>query len=282
MSGYIKISRQIWESTAFAHEVFSEREAWVWMISEASFVDRRKRVGDLIVHLDRGDLALSSRFAASVWGWTDSKVRRYLKRLEKLEMILAKTDAGVTVVSICNYEKFQSGEQAGDAVPTQDRRRTDANYKKDEIRMKEGEEIEANASYKKTRGSRLSSDWFLPKDWGEWAVSEGCSVDMIRSEADKFRDYWVSKAGSSATKVDWQATWRNWIRAAMDRAPMSKQSGKRHDGFDNHGSAQGRGDRVDPALTNILRLAGVGQAPSDDSGGVGGFGEEIRPFRLGS
>lgn len=141
---------------------------------------------------------------------------------------------------------------------------------------------EAKASYKKTRGSRLSSDWFLPKDWGEWAVSEGCSVDMIRSEADKFRDYWVSKAGSSATKVDWQATWRNWIRAAMDRAPMSKQNGKRHDGFDNHGSAQGRGDRVDPALANILRLAGVGQAPSDDSGGVGGFGEEIRPFRLGS
>jgi hypothetical protein len=232
--------------------------------------------------LSRGDLALSSRFAASVWGWTDSKVRRYLKRLEKLEMILAKTDAGVTVVSICNYEKFQGVEQAGDAGPTQDRRGTDANYKNDAIRMKEGEEIEAKASTKKQRGSRLSSEWFLPKDWGEWAVSEGCSVDMIRLEADKFRDYWTARAGSSAVKLDWQATWRNWIRAAIERGPSSKQNGKQHGGFDNNGQSQGRRDRADPALANILRLAGVGQAPSDDSGRVGGFGEEIRPFRLGS
>jgi hypothetical protein len=282
MSGFIKINRQIWESTAFAHEVFSEREAWIWMISEASFADRRKRVGDLIVDLARGDLALSSRFAASSWGWTDSKVRRYLKRLEKLEMILAKTDAGVTVVSICNYSTYQGSDQASDAPPTHHRRTTDANYKKGERRMKEGKEEEAKASLPKQRASRLSPDWFLPKDWGEWAVSEGCSVDLIRSEADKFRDYWHSKAGASAAKLDWQATWRNWIRAAIERAPTSKQNGKRYDGFDHHRSAQGRGNGVDPALANILRLAGVEQTSGDDRGGTGGFGEEVRPFRLGS
>lgn len=141
---------------------------------------------------------------------------------------------------------------------------------------------EAKASPQKQRASRLSTDWFLPKEWGEWAVSEGCSVDLIRSEADKFRDYWTAKAGASAAKLDWLATWRNWIRAAIERAPSSKQNGKRNDGFDNHGSAQGRGNGVDPALANILRLAGVGQTSGDDCGGTGSAGEEIRPFRLGS
>ncbi|WP_209319434.1 hypothetical protein, partial [Klebsiella variicola] len=54
-------------------------------------------------------------------------------------------------------------------------------------------------------------------DWGEWAMSEGVDRDFIRSEADRFKDYWLSKAGKDAVKLDWQATWRNWIRTAKDR-----------------------------------------------------------------
>ena len=65
------------------------------------------------------------------------------------------------------------------------------------------------------RGSRLSKDWRLPKPWGEWAVSElRWPESAVRSEADKFRDYWTAKSGKDATKVDWEATWRNWCRNA--------------------------------------------------------------------
>ena len=69
---------------------------------------------------------------------------------------------------------------------------------------------EANASPKKA--TRLSESWSLPRDWGEWAVSEGWPEAVIRSEAAKFRDFWISKAGRDATKIDWSATWRNWMR----------------------------------------------------------------------
>ena len=69
----------------------------------------------------------------------------------------------------------------------------------------------------KNRGARLPDDWFLPKEWGDWAVGEGWSIQGIKIEADKFRDYWISKAGSGAVKLDWQATWRNWIRAANQK-----------------------------------------------------------------
>lgn len=34
---------------------------------------------------------------------------------------------------------------------------------------------------------------------------------VITSEAEKFRNYWVSKTGKDATKADWPATWQNWI-----------------------------------------------------------------------
>jgi hypothetical protein len=64
---------------------------------------------------------------------------------------------------------------------------------------------------KSTRGSRLSADWVLPKEWADWARQERPDLDL-RSVGEQFRDYWSAKAGSGSTKLDWQATWRNWVR----------------------------------------------------------------------
>lgn len=72
---------------------------------------------------------------------------------------------------------------------------------------------EAKASPK--NGARLSADWFLPASWGEWALSEGASQELVRIEAAKFKDYWIGLAGAKARKADWLATWRNWIRKAI-------------------------------------------------------------------
>lgn len=69
---------------------------------------------------------------------------------------------------------------------------------------------EAKASPKKA--TRLPVAWTLPKDWAEWAVSQGWPEPVVRSEAEKFRDYWIGKSGANATKLDWLATWRNWMR----------------------------------------------------------------------
>ena len=74
---------------------------------------------------------------------------------------------------------------------------------------------------KKSKGTRISDDWVLSKKLGEWAQSEKphWSIDKIRSEADAFKDYWLSVAGSNGVKNDWDATWRNWVRRARD-APV--------------------------------------------------------------
>jgi uncharacterized protein YdaU (DUF1376 family) len=64
---------------------------------------------------------------------------------------------------------------------------------------------------KGTRGSRLSADFVLPTEWADWAKQERPDLDL-RSVGEQFRDYWSAKAGSGSTKLDWQATWRNWVR----------------------------------------------------------------------
>lgn len=70
------------------------------------------------------------------------------------------------------------------------------------------------------RATRLSPDWTLPASWGRWAVDQGHSEAHVRLEAEKFRDFWCSKSGKDATKLDWMATWRNWIRNS--KAPSQR------------------------------------------------------------
>lgn len=82
-------------------------------------------------------------------------------------------------------------------------------------------ETEANASAKK-RGFRLSPDWQLPKAMGDWAVSEGMAETAVRREADRFRDYWIGIPGDKGVKLDWSATWRNWVRKYIADAEQKK------------------------------------------------------------
>lgn len=35
---------------------------------------------------------------------------------------------------------------------------------------------------------------------------------VANQEYLNFRDYWIAKSGKDATKTDWLATWRNWLR----------------------------------------------------------------------
>lgn len=52
-----------------------------------------------------------------------------------------------------------------------------------------------------------------------FAASQGLTNGRATAELAKFRDFWTAKTGADATKADWQATWRNWVRRAVESAP---------------------------------------------------------------
>lgn len=64
------------------------------------------------------------------------------------------------------------------------------------------------------RGTRLPLDFVLTAEWGEWALQEQktWSPEHVHKVAEKFADHWRAAPGSRGTKLDWQATWRNWVR----------------------------------------------------------------------
>ena len=84
----------------------------------------------------------------------------------------------------------------------------------------------AEPSACKPRATRLGSDWKLPDDWRQWArINFATATDaMVSAEADQFRDFWISKAGREAAKLDWGATWRNWCRNSRTLGAAPKGS----------------------------------------------------------
>lgn len=73
------------------------------------------------------------------------------------------------------------------------------------------------------RGCRLPVDWQPSDDDVVFAVD--LRVDW-RREAEAFRDYWFSKPGASAAKLDWSATWRNWIRRSTQKLAVKAEPQK--------------------------------------------------------
>lgn len=54
-----------------------------------------------------------------------------------------------------------------------------------------------------TRGTRLAFDWKPSSD-----------LNQDQFELARFRDYWIAQPGQRGVKMDWDATWRNWLRKA--------------------------------------------------------------------
>lgn len=71
------------------------------------------------------------------------------------------------------------------------------------------------------RGSRLPADWQLPEEWAEWCRTARPDLDPDKVAA-KFADYWHGVSGKGGVKLDWLATWRNWVRE--ERAQFKAQA----------------------------------------------------------
>lgn len=63
------------------------------------------------------------------------------------------------------------------------------------------------------RGTRLNENW-TPSSVGLCFAVERVGEGGAQQELEKFRDYWTSMPGQKGLKLDWEKTWRNWIRNA--------------------------------------------------------------------
>jgi hypothetical protein len=76
------------------------------------------------------------------------------------------------------------------------------------------------------KGTRLSPQWGPGDEGWDMALSL-LSREEAKAECLKFKDYWRSVPGAKGVKLDWDATWRNWVRSAAERkghSPPKRQT----------------------------------------------------------
>jgi len=80
----------------------------------------------------------------------------------------------------------------------------------DKMRSREEKRREEKKSIE-PRGSRLAEDWHPSEEDTAFCKTE--RPDLRPSEvAKRFYDYWTGVPGAKGRKLDWSATWRNWVR----------------------------------------------------------------------
>ncbi|GGD33270.1 hypothetical protein GCM10010915_12070 [Microbacterium faecale] len=67
------------------------------------------------------------------------------------------------------------------------------------------------------RAHRIPDPFIVTGEMREWAAREVPGLD-IDDSTSRFADYWRAESGAKARKLDWIATWRNWLRRDDDNA----------------------------------------------------------------
>jgi hypothetical protein len=121
MSGYLRVQRD-----RFGHKLFRASKtnpfcrgyAWDWMIAQACWRATTYDIRGKTVTVERGQFVASPDEMAEAWGWARTSVQRFLSRLQTDHMIGQETGHNKTIITICNYNKYQvdaseSGQESG-------------------------------------------------------------------------------------------------------------------------------------------------------------------------
>jgi len=123
--GYFAVSRAIFDHPILAKprsRRYSRTEAFEWLLSHAAWKPCGKRTPHGVVHMERGQLAITEREMAGAWRWPKTTVHRFLRLLNADGMIaleLARcgpkngpenrpqSGYALSLITICNYDKHQ-------------------------------------------------------------------------------------------------------------------------------------------------------------------------------
>jgi hypothetical protein len=241
MSGYIAMARRWQEHDLFEGDEFSRRDAWAWLIANAAWKDGRARVKGAVVELRRGELCYSQRFLAQKWGWSKSRVDRFLALLRDEGMIAARSKIGAeanhpaghgqSILSICNYDKYQAASQGQRGNNEPPSGATAGQQRGKEEEGKEGKNILPAPK----RGKIALPENWEPEPFGEGSeaasIAAGWTDEESGRQLERFKDHHRARGN----KFDnWQAAWGTWVRNSVQfarPAPQRHSNGAPDDGF---------------------------------------------------
>tara|TARA_Y100001963_G_C6741116_1_gene429020 strand:+ start:24 stop:785 length:762 start_codon:yes stop_codon:yes gene_type:complete len=111
--GWISMHRKILKNPIVKmNKSYSRFEAWVWLLLRATYSNQKVVLGSDIYHLKSGEILTSQKKLCKQFNWGNSKLRTFLKLLEKDEMIVVKTNKKLTHLTILKFNELQKNQIA--------------------------------------------------------------------------------------------------------------------------------------------------------------------------
>ena len=107
--GWIKLYRKILKSPIWNNE--KALKIWIWCLVKATHEDRMQLVGQQEVFLEKGQFVFGRKKASEELNMSESMIYRYMKVLEKLQMLYIKPNNKFSVVTIEKWEDYQDNQE---------------------------------------------------------------------------------------------------------------------------------------------------------------------------
>ncbi|EUW18767.1 primosome subunit DnaD [Staphylococcus aureus M0256] len=132
MTGWISIDRSIQNHWLFKEKrTFSKFEAWIYLLMEANHSKAKVPIGNQIVTVERGQRLTSILTLSDLFNWSRFKVKTFLDLLESDGMLEVKTTSKYTLITIVNYDFYQSeqgrNQHQNDIKPTSKQHQSNIN-----------------------------------------------------------------------------------------------------------------------------------------------------------
>jgi len=117
MEGWISLHRKILDNPILNRSrIYSNFEAWIWLLLKANHKDNKFMLGSELVKVEKGSMITSQKKLCKQFRWGNTKLRNFLKVLQKDKMLLLKTTPKATWITICNYNKLQDKQTANKSM----------------------------------------------------------------------------------------------------------------------------------------------------------------------
>jgi len=202
MEGWIKLHRKIfdweWYDDPYVKAVFLE------FVLTASLEDKRWK-GVLI---KRGQLIVGRKSLSKKLGISEQSIRTSITRLKSTNEITSKSTNKFTVITVLNYDKYQS-------VSTKSTTKSTSNLTNNQpatnhiLRSKEVKNIKKEK--KRERYTHPNQALLKDKDFRAIAQRWDCPLAFVRTKYDDMVS-WYEQDPYKNRKVDWKATLSAWVK----------------------------------------------------------------------
>jgi len=116
MNGFILLYRKIIDNPYYFSEPFTRCQAWIDLILIANYKPGIFYKRGVRVDVIRGQIGYDSESLGKRWKWSRGKVLRFLNELEKDKQIVQHKTNITTLISIVNYDLYQTNGTADDTA----------------------------------------------------------------------------------------------------------------------------------------------------------------------